>query len=155
MQVLILTQWSVPVLRWLTSLYTIAYNVLHLPSLSLLKCPHIVLVFVTKDVKSGQSPLMHAVESGNAEMVHFLIEVMRMCGHWGKTCDSAQFNIYATYTYAFLSSSLITPFKGFSFWLLHAFLPLSKLNWAHSGFLFESYSMQQLVLPLCCRTAVM
>lgn len=52
-------------------------------------------LFVTKDGKSGQSPLMHAVESGNTDMVHFLIEVMRMCGHWGKTCDSAQFNIYA------------------------------------------------------------
>lgn len=32
-------------------------------------------LFVTKDVKSGQSPLMYAVESGNADMVHFLIEV--------------------------------------------------------------------------------
>uniref|UniRef100_A0A3Q4HSQ2 BCL3 transcription coactivator n=1 Tax=Neolamprologus brichardi TaxID=32507 RepID=A0A3Q4HSQ2_NEOBR len=32
------------------------------------------------DIKSGQSPLMHAVESNNADMVHFLIEVMNLCG---------------------------------------------------------------------------
>lgn len=32
-------------------------------------------LFVAKDVKSGQSPLMYAVESSNADMVHFLIEV--------------------------------------------------------------------------------
>lgn len=89
MQVLILTRWSVPVLHWLTSLYTTAYNILHLKSLSLLYA-----LFVTQDVKSGHSPLIHAVESGNADMVHFLTEVTRMSGHWGKTCDSALLNIY-------------------------------------------------------------
>lgn len=95
MQVLISTQWSVPVLHWLTSFYTIAYNVSHLTVSVASKFSPYCALFVTKDVKSGQSPLMHAVESGNADMVHFLIEVMRMCRHWGKTCDSAQFNVYA------------------------------------------------------------
>lgn len=33
-----------------------------------------------QDIKSGQSPLMHAVESNNADMVYFLIEVMNLCG---------------------------------------------------------------------------
>ncbi|XP_034409605.1 B-cell lymphoma 3 protein homolog isoform X2 [Cyclopterus lumpus] len=37
------------------------------------------------DIKSGQSPLMHAVESNKADMVNFLIEVMRVCGQRG--CD--------------------------------------------------------------------
>ncbi len=39
---------------------------------------------------------MHAVESNNADMVHFLIEVMRVCGQGGrrggKGCDSALFD---------------------------------------------------------------
>lgn len=34
---------------------------------------------------------MHAVESNNADMVHFLIEVMRVCGE-RKACDSALFD---------------------------------------------------------------
>lgn len=51
-----------------------------------------VLFFVNKDIKSGQSPLMHAVESNNADMVHFLIEVMTVCGRGGKDCDSALFD---------------------------------------------------------------
>lgn len=33
---------------------------------------------------------MHAVESNNADMVHFLIEVMSVCGE-RKGCDSALF----------------------------------------------------------------
>lgn len=52
--------------------------------------------FSNQDIKSGQSPLMHAVESNNADMVHFLIEVMRVCGQGGrrggKACDSALFD---------------------------------------------------------------
>lgn len=47
------------------------------------------LFVVNKDIKSGQTPLMHAVESNNADMVHFLIEVMRVCGQGGKACDSS------------------------------------------------------------------
>lgn len=43
MQVLISTRWSVPVLHSLTGLYTVASNVLHLPSLCLLNGPLIVL----------------------------------------------------------------------------------------------------------------
>lgn len=31
---------------------------------------------------------MHAVESNNADMVHFLIEVMRICGQGEKYCYS-------------------------------------------------------------------
>lgn len=48
-----------------------------------------------QDIKSGQSPLMHAVESNNADMVHFLIEVMRLCvgrEEGGEGCDSALFD---------------------------------------------------------------
>uniref|UniRef100_A0A3Q4HEY5 BCL3 transcription coactivator n=1 Tax=Neolamprologus brichardi TaxID=32507 RepID=A0A3Q4HEY5_NEOBR len=37
------------------------------------------------DIKSGQSPLMHAVESNNADMVHFLIEVMNFQSYSGNT----------------------------------------------------------------------
>lgn len=40
----------------------------------------VFFLFSNQDIKSGQSPLMHAVESNNADMVHFLIEVMRVCG---------------------------------------------------------------------------
>ena len=39
---------------------------------------------------------MYAVESNNADMVHFLIEVMMVCGQGGrrggKGCDSALFD---------------------------------------------------------------
>lgn len=56
-------------------------------------CP---FISSNQDIKSGQSPLMHAVESNNADMVHFLIEVMRLCGQAGKRRqkgrDSALFN---------------------------------------------------------------
>lgn len=37
------------------------------------------IFFSNQDIKSGQSPLMHAVEGNNADMVHFLIEVMGVC----------------------------------------------------------------------------
>lgn len=50
----------------------------------------VFLFLFNKDIKSGQTPLMHAVESNNADMVHFLIEVMRVRG--GKACDSALFD---------------------------------------------------------------
>ena len=42
---------------------------------------------------------MHAVESNNADMVHFLIEVTRVCGLVGrrgeKGCDSALFDTFS------------------------------------------------------------
>lgn len=51
-------------------------------------------VLSDQDVKSGQSPLMHAVESNDVDMVHFLIGVMRVFGLGGrrgeKRCDSAR-----------------------------------------------------------------
>lgn len=40
----------------------------------------ISFVFSYQDIKSGQSPLMHAVESNHADMVHFLIEVIMFYG---------------------------------------------------------------------------
>lgn len=48
MQVLISTWWSVPVVHWLTSCYTIAYSVLHLPSVCLLHFPHVVLFLLPR-----------------------------------------------------------------------------------------------------------
>lgn len=42
---------------------------------------------------------MHAVESNNADMIHFLIEVTRVCGKGGrrgdKGCDSALFDVFS------------------------------------------------------------
>lgn len=58
---------------------------LHFFSLSFFLC----CFYLNKDIKSGQSPLMHVVESNNADMVHFLIEVMRICGQGEKYCYSA------------------------------------------------------------------
>lgn len=52
-----------------------------------------VSFFSYKDIKSGQSPLMHAVETNNADMVYFLIEVKS--GRGGKDCDSALFNKFS------------------------------------------------------------
>lgn len=50
--------------------------------------------YLNKDIKSGQSPLMYAVESNNADMVHFLIEVMRICGQGEKCCYSVQLIVF-------------------------------------------------------------
>lgn len=36
--------------------------------------------FLNQDVKSGQTPLIHAVENNNTDMVHFLIEVIKFYG---------------------------------------------------------------------------
>lgn len=60
-----------------TSPHTMLYNVIHaVSSILSLRCA----LFLLKDIKSGQSPLMHAVESSKADMAHFLIEVMRTEG---------------------------------------------------------------------------
>ena len=62
-----------------------------------------------QDIKSGQSPLMHAVENNNADMVHFLIEVMRLCGEM-TGCDSAVFDQSGS-----SSSAAYTLYHAFSF----------------------------------------
>lgn len=71
------------------------HNILHLPSVQPLTFPMVLFFLYNQDIKSGQSPLVHAVESNNADMVHFLIEVIMVCGQGRrrgeKGCDSTLF----------------------------------------------------------------
>lgn len=57
-----------------------ASRLFYISALHSLTFPMVLFFLSNQDIKSGQSPLMHAVESNNADMVHFLIEVMKLCG---------------------------------------------------------------------------
>lgn len=90
--------WSVFALCLLYQAVWVSFTRSHILVFIVSNCLHRYfshVLFSDQDVKSGQSPLMHAVEGNNSDMVHFLIEVMRVRSKGGRRLrgyDSGRFD---------------------------------------------------------------